>query len=180
MGRGRKPGDGRGRLGGRTKGTPNAETQLNRDMIQAFLDQNAEEAWKAWHEIENPALSLKELWFRYEKDSPDILRGVSAEVPVGRVKPGELINVTTAEGTTFSSLIMTVESRNGRDRIETTGSPDRSTAGVGTELNPGAILGKMTALREELAGIHLFLKQGGFQPIAVDFVVACKFHSILP
>ena len=34
-------------------------------------------------EIENPALSLKELWFRYEKDTPDILRGVSAEVPVG-------------------------------------------------------------------------------------------------
>ena len=34
-------------------------------------------------EIGNPALSLKELWFRYEKDSPDILRGVSAEVPVG-------------------------------------------------------------------------------------------------
>ena len=34
-------------------------------------------------EIEKPALRLKELWFRYEKDSPDILRGVSAEVPVG-------------------------------------------------------------------------------------------------
>lgn len=34
-------------------------------------------------EIENPALSLKELWFRYEKDSPDILRGASLEVPVG-------------------------------------------------------------------------------------------------
>ena len=34
-------------------------------------------------EIEKPALSLKELWFRYEKDSPDILRGVSAEVPTG-------------------------------------------------------------------------------------------------
>ena len=34
-------------------------------------------------EIENPALILKELWFRYEKDSPDILRGVSAEVPAG-------------------------------------------------------------------------------------------------
>ena len=30
-----------------------------------------------------PALSMKELWFRYEKDSQDILRGVSAEVPVG-------------------------------------------------------------------------------------------------
>ena len=34
-------------------------------------------------DVEKPALSLKELWFRYEKDSPDILRGVSAEVPAG-------------------------------------------------------------------------------------------------
>ena len=34
-------------------------------------------------EIENPALVLKELWFRYEKDSSDVLRGVSAEVPAG-------------------------------------------------------------------------------------------------
>ena len=36
-------------------------------------------------EIEHPALSLKELWFRYEKDSADILRGVSAEVPAGSI-----------------------------------------------------------------------------------------------
>ena len=28
-------------------------------------------------------LSLKDLWFRYEKDSPDILRGVSGEIPEG-------------------------------------------------------------------------------------------------
>ncbi len=34
-------------------------------------------------EIKNPAVVLKELWFRYEKDGPDILRGVSAEVPTG-------------------------------------------------------------------------------------------------
>ena len=33
--------------------------------------------------IDTPALSLKELWFRYEKDSPDVLRGVTAEVPMG-------------------------------------------------------------------------------------------------
>ena len=30
-----------------------------------------------------PALTMKELWFRYEKDSPDIMRGVSADVPTG-------------------------------------------------------------------------------------------------
>ena len=34
-------------------------------------------------EVDSSALSLKELWFRYEKDSPDVLRGVSAEVPNG-------------------------------------------------------------------------------------------------
>ena len=34
-------------------------------------------------EIEHPALSMKELWFRYEKNSPDIMRGVSADVPKG-------------------------------------------------------------------------------------------------
>ena len=41
------------------------------------------EAKRLPYEVENPALSLKELWFRYEKNSPDILRGVSAEVPAG-------------------------------------------------------------------------------------------------
>ena len=36
-------------------------------------------------DVVDPVLSLKELWFRYEKNSPDILRGVSAEVPKGSV-----------------------------------------------------------------------------------------------
>ncbi len=36
-------------------------------------------------DIENPALSLKELWFRYEKNAPDILRGVSLEIPSGSI-----------------------------------------------------------------------------------------------
>ena len=36
-------------------------------------------------EIDNPALSLKELWFRYEKDTPDILRGVSLEIPASSI-----------------------------------------------------------------------------------------------
>ena len=34
-------------------------------------------------ETRESALSLRELWFRYEKNTPDILRGVSAEVPKG-------------------------------------------------------------------------------------------------
>lgn len=31
--------------------------------------------------VENPAVEVKEAWFRYEKDSPDILKGVSFQVP---------------------------------------------------------------------------------------------------
>ena len=34
-------------------------------------------------EVDEPALSLKEVWFRYEKNSPDILRGVSLDLPKG-------------------------------------------------------------------------------------------------
>ena len=36
-------------------------------------------------EVDTPALSMKELWFRYEKNSPDILRGVSADIPKGSI-----------------------------------------------------------------------------------------------
>ncbi len=36
-------------------------------------------------DIKNPALSLQELWFRYEKDTPDILRGVSMDIPSGSI-----------------------------------------------------------------------------------------------
>ena len=36
-------------------------------------------------EPENPALLVKEAWFRYEKDTPDILRGVSFKVPAGKL-----------------------------------------------------------------------------------------------
>ena len=40
---------------------------------------------QAEEKADQPALVLKELWFRYEKESPDILRGVSAEVPAGSI-----------------------------------------------------------------------------------------------
>lgn len=36
-------------------------------------------------EVREPALKVKVAWFRYEKDSPDILRGVSFAVPKGRL-----------------------------------------------------------------------------------------------
>ena len=55
---------------------------LSREFPEA-PEKNAVPAPALPEEVKNPALVLKELWFRYEKDSPDILRGVSAEVPAG-------------------------------------------------------------------------------------------------
>lgn len=34
-------------------------------------------------EVEHPVLSMKEVWFRYERNSADVLRGVNMEVPKG-------------------------------------------------------------------------------------------------
>lgn len=36
-------------------------------------------------EVKDPAVELKEVWFRYEKDTPDILKGVSVQVPKGKI-----------------------------------------------------------------------------------------------
>jgi len=53
--------------------------------------------------VENSALSLKELWFRYEKDSPDVLRGVNAEVPTG-----SLFAIVGGNGAGKSTLLKAV------------------------------------------------------------------------
>ena len=36
-------------------------------------------------DIDEPAISLKEVWFRYEKNNPDVLRGTSLKVPSGSI-----------------------------------------------------------------------------------------------
>ncbi|MBR6825041.1 MAG: energy-coupling factor ABC transporter ATP-binding protein [Oscillospiraceae bacterium] len=49
------------------------------------------------------ALKLKDVWFRYEKDSPDVLRQVEMEVPVG-----SLYAIVGGNGTGKSTLLKTV------------------------------------------------------------------------
>ena len=50
----RVAGDGKGRQGGRPPGGQNKVTKFTKEMIQNFLDENADEAWACWAEIENP------------------------------------------------------------------------------------------------------------------------------
>lgn len=46
--------DGKGRMGGRPPGGTNKITALTKAAIQNFLDENQEEAWKAWKDIKSP------------------------------------------------------------------------------------------------------------------------------
>ena len=54
MAKGRPKDDRKGRIGGRAPGTPNKITAMTKAAIQNFLDENQEEAWKAWKEIKSP------------------------------------------------------------------------------------------------------------------------------
>ena len=51
---------------------------LPRDMAVTSLPEKSEQVAP-----QEPVLTMKELWFRYEKDSPDVLRGVSGQVAAG-------------------------------------------------------------------------------------------------
>ncbi|MEG2841985.1 MAG: ABC transporter ATP-binding protein, partial [Ruthenibacterium sp.] len=54
-------------------------------------------------EIKNPALTVKEIWFRYEKNQPDILKGVSLTV-----SRGETFAVLGGNGTGKSTLLKAI------------------------------------------------------------------------
>ena len=51
----------------------------------------------------SPALTLRECWYRYEKDSPDILKGVSLSVP-----QGSLFAVVGANGAGKSTMLKAI------------------------------------------------------------------------
>lgn len=55
MGRGRQPGDGRGRMGGRQKGTPNKVTRPMRELLASFCEESFPDFVKAFREVKNPA-----------------------------------------------------------------------------------------------------------------------------
>lgn len=54
-------------------------------------------------DIRNPALSVQELWYRYEKDSPDVLKGVSFDVPTG-----SLFAIVGGNGTGKSTTLKSI------------------------------------------------------------------------
>ena len=67
---------------------------------------------------EPPALQLKDVWFRYEKDAPDVLKGVSFEVP-----QGSIFAIVGGNGTGKSTMLRCVcgASRPYRGKIKIAG-----------------------------------------------------------
>ncbi len=75
-----------------------------------WLSREMENVQSAQMEPEKPidedaeaALKVKEIWFRYEKDSPDVLRGVSFEAP-----KGALFAIVGGNGTGKSTLLKAI------------------------------------------------------------------------
>lgn len=75
-----------------------------------WLSREMENIQSAQMEPEKPidedaeaALKVKEIWFRYEKDSPDVLRGVSFEAP-----KGALFAIVGGNGTGKSTLLKAI------------------------------------------------------------------------
>ncbi len=52
---------------------------------------------------DKPALSLRDIWYRYEKDAPDVLRGVSFDVP-----KGSLFAIVGGNGTGKSTTLKSI------------------------------------------------------------------------
>ena len=68
----------------------------------------------------NPALRVREAWFRYEKDSPDILRGIGFEVP-----QGSLFAIVGGNGAGKSTTLKVISGicKPYRGRVEVLGKP---------------------------------------------------------
>ncbi len=71
---------------------------------------------------DNPALRLRDVWFRYEKDTPDILQGVSFSVPQGK-----LFAIVGGNGAGKSTTLKTIcgNCRAYRGSIDILGKPQK-------------------------------------------------------
>lgn len=61
------------------------------------------EAPEGLHEVSDPAVELKELWFRYEKNLPDVLKGVDL-----KIQQASLAAIVGGNGTGKSTLLRTI------------------------------------------------------------------------
>ena len=71
--------------------------------VPGAIRADSETATRPRHETSKPALEIKEAWFRYEKNAPDVLRGLSIEVP-----RNGLFAIVGGNGTGKSTALKTI------------------------------------------------------------------------
>ena len=102
-------------------------------------------------EVTDSVLKLKEVWFRYEKDSPDILQGVSFAVP-----KGSLFAIVGGNGAGKSTTLKTICGicKAYRGRVELFGKPLVSTNPVNcsTTVLPCCLRTPRACLSKKLSG----------------------------
>ena len=110
-----------------------------------------------------PAIELREAWFRYEKDSPDILKGVSLAA-----YPGELLCVLGGNGTGKSTTLSILSGTRKPYRGKRTAATDKISA---LPQNPQMLLVHRN-VREELLSVAEADRAG-------EMAALCRLESLL-
>lgn len=76
---------------------------LTRELVDGHIAQSFLPEGPKYEEPKQPALEVKEVWFRYKKELPDVLKGVSL-----KVRSGSLHGVLGGNGTGKSTMLKAV------------------------------------------------------------------------
>lgn len=117
-----------------------------------------------------PCLTLSEVWFRYEKDAPDVLRGVTLSA-----YPGELLCILGGNGTGKSTTLSVLAGLRRPYRGKITRSCTRLAA---LPQNPQMLLVKKTVREELLSALPDVPVEAAQQKVS-DMVRLCRLEGLL-
>lgn len=117
-----------------------------------------------------PCITLDEVWFRYEKESPDILKGVSM-----KAYPGELVCILGGNGTGKSTTLSILSGIRKPYRGKRICNAKKVTA---LPQNPQMLLVKKN-VREELLSVFPGKKLEDVAPRIEEMVSLCRLEGLL-
>ncbi len=122
------------------------------------------------HTNSKPLMELDEVWFRYEKDSPNILKGVKLQA-----YPGELLCILGGNGTGKSTMLSVLSGSRKPFRGKLTVSCDKVSA---LPQNPQMLLVKKN-LREDLLSVFPGKKLTEVEEQIREMVALCRLDGLL-
>ena len=120
--------------------------------------------------VRDPMITLDEVWFRYEKDSPDILKSVSM-----KAYPGELLCILGGNGTGKSTTLSVLSGVRKPYRGKMTCNAKKVTA---LPQNPQMLLVKKN-VREELLSVFTGKKLHEVADIIGEMAALCRLEGLL-